>query len=328
MRRSIGMLVLLIIEWTVVPTAIHCQWEGYVTCHEAWIDLRPSDGWNGVIPRCMDTLRIGVTRAMKRHVSSANPVCARLFRLGVVGSPIQRQEIPTERVCEGPSQVTLIPSYHLDVSNSQDTPIRYEVQLYCTYWHGPGEGDTTRIVFHKATGFKAFARAVDSETGNDITTLGLVTPTILEKDHSVHDGMQLIAFSGEGYEFEYWTCSDSELLPDSRARRQLLDSLCWPVLRAVEYVGHFKKTSTTVIGQHSPCHQEIQFQGSTLSILNNCLEQGIVKVYDTHGRQVLMTNIESSHQRISTDSLAVGLYVAVAYGPHGTTTQSFMITKE
>lgn len=328
MSNASRFITTVIVMLSGLSTTLLCQWEGYVTCHETWIDLRPSDGWNGVIPRCMDTLRIGNSRAMKRHASTVDTVCARLFRLGSLGRPIRREEIPVETICEGPQQVTLIPAYRLAVTDDNDTPLRYEVQLYCSYWHGEDEHDTTYIEFWKATGFKAYARAVEIETGDDITSLGLVAPTVVEQSHFVYDGMQLIAYSGAGYEFDHWTCSEAGLLPDPLARRQLLDSLCWPVLRAVEYVGHFRRIPSSVHQRQTSCSRVIRSEGSILSIENPCMGPGFAMIYDMQGQQICMIDIGTSHVRVPSDSFAIGIYVAVVYDLHGATTHSFMITKE
>ncbi|MBC8124334.1 MAG: hypothetical protein H7X70_01250 [Candidatus Kapabacteria bacterium] len=328
MYKKLAVTVLNIIAFSLMHAPAYTQWETNITCHETWVDLRPEQGWSGVIPRCMDTLRIGITKAMQKHYSSADPVCARLFRFTLVAGSRVRQEIPAEIICTGPSLVTLIPRDRLPVIDVDEQPVQYEVQLYCTYWHGSQEHDTSRITFRKATGFKAYARAVDVSNGADITTLRLVEPTIANQDHSVHDGMMLTAFEGAGYTFERWTTDDAQLLPNATAPRQLLDSLCWPVQRAVEYVAHFRKSSTDVQDTDAQCERTVQQYESALHISSPCEMNGHVNIYDLHGRLVHSQPIASGQVSILTDSFPMGLYAIVVNDRIRATTHPLMIIKK
>ncbi len=328
MSIKLTAIVLNIIVFSLMHAPAYSQWETNITCHETWIDVRPELGWSGVVPRCMDTLRIGITKAMQKHYSSADPVCARLFRIVSIGGSRVRQEVPTDIVCDGPLQVTLIPKERLPVNDSDLQYVLYEVQLYCTYWHGSEEHDTSRIVFRKATGFKAYARAVDESSGEDITPLGLVEPTIANQDHTVHDGMMLTAFEGAGYTFERWTSTDNTLLPNAFATRQLLDSLCWPIQRAVEYVAHFRKTSTSVGKENVHCERTIRHNESTLLISSSCENVEYVNIYDKQGRLVHSQTITGGQTSIPTDSFSVGLYAIVVSNNSCAATHPLMIIKK
>ena len=320
--------VVTIIAVLLMCVPVHTQWETSITCHETWIDLRPEQGWSGVIPRCMDTLRIGITKAMQKHYSSADPVCARLFRFVSFAGSRVRQEILSDITCNGPSLVTLIPRERLPVLDSAQQPVQYEVQLYCTYGHGSEEHDTSRIIFRKATGFKAYARAVDIATGEDITALGLVEPTSANQDHSVHDGMMLTAFEGAGYTFERWTSDDGSLLPNDSMPRQLLDYMCWPVQRAVVYVAHFRKSATSVHYGGSQCERTVRHGTSELHISCPCENPGYVNIYDQQGRIAYSQTIAGGQVSISTRSLPVGLYAIVVNDNIRATTHPLMFIKK
>lgn len=325
MKTQLVLLVLVIL--LAEPQTSLCQWEDHITCHEAFIDLRPVDSWSGYIPRCMDTLRIGYTRAMQRSTTSMDTVCARLFRMRRVNDKPVYVEVSARVLCVGPSQLTMIPIDGLPATDSAGAPYTYMIQMYCNYWHGDGEYDTTRIFFAKADGFKAYARAVDSETGQDITDLGLVQPTFENKDHSLHDGMMLTGFFGKGYSFERWTTADVDLLPDPLASRQFLDSLCWPVGRAVEYVGHFKKTSTGVASAAEAQHT-IEHRASTIRIRTSSHELYTVSIYDVHGRSVYESSERGTETSIDVGHIASGLYAVVIRDRHLSTHHPIIITTE
>lgn len=325
-RTAQTLLVTLAIASVGMQEAL-CQWEDFVTCHEAYIDLRPVDSWNGYIPRCMDTLRIGYTRAMQRSSSSTDTNCARLYRIRRVNTLQVTEEVPATVQCVGPSQLTVIPTVGLPIADENGAVITYVIEMYCNYWHGDGEYDTTRVFFAKATGFKAYARAVDTETGKDITDLGLVAPTFENKDHSLHDGMMLTGFTGQGYSFERWTTTDADLLPDPFASRQFMDSLCWPVGRTVEYIGHFRKTTSSVDGV-SGSPWTFHHHASTIRIRNSVHTPITISIYDVHGRRIHESTVREAETSFTVENLMSGLYAVVIRDGHLTTLHPIIITEE
>ncbi|MBL0321934.1 MAG: T9SS type A sorting domain-containing protein [Ignavibacteria bacterium] len=327
MTRYIGLLFLtLAITCTATQTTFG-QWEDHITCHEAFIDLRPVDSWSGYIPRCMDTLRIGYTRAMQRSTSSVDTVCASLFRMQRINGKPVYDEVQAQITCVGPSQLTVIPTAGLPAADNDGVPITYMIQMYCNYWHGEGEYDTTRMFFAKADGFKAYARAVDSETGEDITELGLVKPTFENKDHSLQDGMMLTGFYGQGYAFERWTTTDVDLLPDPLASRQFLDSLCWPVGRSVEYIGHFKKTATGVTPLVAS-QRTVEHRSSAIRIRSDSHGPYTVSIYDLQGRSTHESIEVGAETTIDIGHMSCGLYAVVIQDPHQSTIHPIIITTE
>ena len=327
MTRTIR-IVLLALTITCTETQITLgQWEDYITCHEAFIDLRPVDSWSGYIPRCMDTLRIGYTKAMQRSASSLDTVCVKLFQMHRVNGKPVYDEVQAQISCVGPSQLTVIPLGGLPAAHTDGVPITYMIQMYCNFWHGEGEYDTSRIFFANADGFKAYARAVDSETGQDITDLGLVKPTFENKDHSLQDGMMLTGFFGQGYAFERWTTTDVDLLPDPLASRQFLDSLCWPVGRVVEYIGHFKKTSTGV-AQGNDSQRIVELVSNTIRIRTGALGPYSVSICDLQGRSILESSGRETESTIDIGHLTSGLYAVVIRDRHQSTLHPIIITTE
>ncbi len=229
-----------------VPALLTAQWETFVTCHELWIDIKPHEGWWGVIPRCMDTLKVGRTRAMPKHPSTATNTCAELYLIGVSPNATSRTLLPTVVECEGPGQLRVIPTQGIPATDEYNRAYYYELRMYCSYWHGPTETDTSTVVFRKATGFRAYSRAVDITTGEEITRPGLVWPAEDAQHHDVTTGVLITATYGLGYDFLYWTCSHRGLLPDSTQPVQLLDSLCWPIGEPVVYTAMYRKATSTV----------------------------------------------------------------------------------
>lgn len=327
MKRTIRIVLFAL---TIICTETQVtlgQWEDYITCHEAFIDLRPVDSWNGYIPRCMDTLRIGYTRAMQRSTSSMDTICAKLFRTRRVNGKPVYDELPTKISCVGPSQLTVVPMIRLPAIDADGLSITYVIQMYCNYWHGEGEYDTTRILFAKADGFKAYARAVDSETGQDITHLGLVKPTFENKDHSIQDGMMLTGFLGQGYAFERWTTADVDLLPDPLASRQFLDSLCWPVGRAVEYIGYFRKTPTGVTSANE-VQRKVECHSSTVRVQTEVRGSYTVSICDVHGRSIHESTEYDAEVSFPIGHLTNGLYAVIVRDRHQSTIHPIIITTE
>ena len=138
----------------------------------------------------------------------------------------------------------------------------------------------------------------------------------------------LTAFEGAGYTFERWTSDDGSLLPNEAMPRQLLDSLCWPVQRAVVYVAHFRKSATSVHDGSSQCERTVRHFESVLHISSPCENLGYVNIYDQQGRLVHSRTIAGGQVSIPTDPLPVGLYAIVVNDNIRATTHPLMIIKK
>lgn len=324
-------VIAIVASLLFASTAIsYSQMVESIVCREQSISLSPEEGTSLMIPHCMDTLRIGSVPALPRSPATVDPVCARLYRIKRTAQGVELTEIPTKTLCDSPNFLTLIPETYLEAEVAEGEAQWYEVVMYCSYWHGLKTPDTSRFQFRKATGFKAFARAVDIETGEDVTALNLVAPVYDNKDHYISDGMHLTAYEGSGYTFISWTSKnarDLSMLPSLTERRQPLRGFCWPVQRDVEFIGLFQKVSTGVPGDRNDGY-EIVVQPTSVRIRARPPRVASVRIYDVQGVAVLTAQLMNEATSIATDGLATGFYTIVVQGSTRTATHSFMHFKE
>jgi|GEM_PF-1457440 len=322
--RSVSVILALVFAECVASA----QWENMITCHELYINVHPEGRWNGVVPICMDTFRIGLVPAKRRHAATVDGVCARLFRLQptVPGKP--RMEIPIDAICEGPNLVTVIAKTRLAATDNQGQVIWYQIEQYCSYWHGARDTDTSRITFRKATGCKAYARAIDMETGEDITAQNIVAPVFAHMDHYIDPGVQLTAYEGAGYRFVEWTSTDEHLLLSRTAHNQILSNRCWPIMRAVEFIGKFRKVTSALESSRGDASPIVDIRQSHIRVTDRTGDPSVVEVYNMCGSLLASEPIVDGLAQVDIESFSTGLFIIVVKGTSQTRTHSFIHLKE
>ncbi|MBU3698808.1 MAG: hypothetical protein FGM33_02185 [Candidatus Kapabacteria bacterium] len=287
------------------------------TCYENIIEL-PHQQWGGVIPQCMDTLRIGYTPPMEPTGLMSPGTCAALFEVLSQGPVKTYRLIPSTSICENVDRVMVVPGEKLEPEFDLGKNRTYEVHTYCEYWRGKDYTDTTVISFRVTRGFRAHARAIDFETGLEIQEGTLVEPTV---DQAVNTGdapFRLNAWSNEKYEFMYWTCTHATIPYDIYAPFQVITMRCWPVNVTTVFNAFFRARTTTVREQAQSA-TTVSRSGTSLVIERATPASGEILIMSATGELVRRVLWTSAMERVSLEGLASGVYLCVVHNEHHTT---------
>ena len=285
-----------------------------VTCYETFIEI-PYQSWNGVVPQCLDTLRIGKTSPMPPTGLMPPGSCAELFEVSGKGASRIVRKVPAKVLCENAERVMVIPEEILTAETDPAKIKTYEVHMYCEYWRGKETTDTSSIPFMVSRGFRAHAVAIDYDTGLEITDLGLVEPTA---DHAVNTGdapFRLNAWSNQKYEFLFWTCSYTRVPYDIYAPFQVIRTLCWPINVTTVFNAMFRLRTSDV--QEVPGGSvRVSRRGSTICVERPLPSDGEIMIVTATGRVVHRSLWGSAIETIQLESLASGVYLCIVRDGH------------
>lgn len=301
--RSIPIFLLLLVS------SLQAQPLGkYTMCLERSILIPRSTGWSGYISPCMDTLRIG--RFSPAPPAGTMPVgsCAKLFQMYSYPDTTIYRPIPAKIVCENSEKLLIIPEEKLFPSYDPYNTIVYVVRLFCEYWQGKSKTDSTQFDFRVAPAFKAYARAIDIATGEEITDELLVEPDHRYQGHMNNEPLYLGTYSSQRYEFKYWTSSHPEIPFDRTSIRQAITYPCWPTGSVVLFDGMFARISTGIDDVVSSKGLTIRRDGTSVTIGNERSQPVRITLMDITGRIVYAHQGTSVTHTISLQDLTPGLY--------------------
>jgi hypothetical protein len=286
------------------------------TCLENTIEI-PHQQWGGVIPQCMDTLRIGYTIPMEPTGQMAPGTCAALFEVFRQGATKTYRRIPSTAICENVERVMVIPGERLEPEFDLGKIRTYEVHTYCEYWRGKDRTDTTVIPFQISRGFRAHARAIDYETGLEIMQEGLVEPTADQATNSGTAPFRLNAWSTEKYEFMFWTCTHTTIPYDIYAPFQVITMRCWPVNVTTVFNAFFRAPTTTV---NESLREPITIRrsGNAMILERHHPGDGEITIMSVTGELVRHQVWGTATERVSLEDLASGVYLCVVRSQHHT----------
>jgi len=288
-----------------------------VTCYERTIEI-PYETWNGVVPQCLDTIRIGKTSPMPPTGLMPPGSCAELFEVTGKGASRIVRKVPAKVLCENAERVMVIPEEILTAENDPGKIKTYEVHMYCEYWRGKKTTDTNSFSFMVSRGFRAHAAAIDYDTGLEITEPGLVEPTA---DQAVNTGQapfRLNAWSNQKYEFLFWTCTYTRVPYDIYAPFQEIRTLCWPINVTTVFNAMFRQRTSDV--EELPSSSvRVSRSGETISIERTLPADGEIMILTATGRVVHRSLWSSAIERIALEDLATGMYLCVVRDGHHVT---------
>ncbi len=288
-----------------------------VTCYERTIEI-PYETWNGVVPQCLDTLRIGKTSPMPPTGLMPSGSCAELFEVTGKGASRIVRKVPAKVLCENAERVMVIPEEILTAETDPGKIKTYEVHMYCEYWRGKKTTDTNSFSFMVSRGFRAHAAAIDYDTGLEITEPGLVEPTA---DQAVNTGQapfRLNAWSNQKYEFLFWTCTYTRVPYDIYAPFQVIRTLCWPINVTTVFNAMFRPRTSDV--EELPSSSvRVSRSGETISIERTLPADGEIMILTATGRVVHRSLWSSAIERIALEDLATGMYLCVVRDGHHVT---------
>ncbi len=288
-----------------------------VTCYERTIEI-PYETWNGVVPQCLDTIRIGKTSPMPPTGLMPPGSCAELFEVTGKGASRIVRKVPAKVLCENAERVMVIPEEILTAETDPGKIKTYEVHMYCEYWRGKKTTDTNSFSFMVSRGFRAHAAAIDYDTGLEITEPGLVEPTA---DQAVNTGQapfRLNAWSNQKYEFLFWTCTYTRVPYDIYAPFQEIRTLCWPINVTTVFNAMFRQRTSDV--EELPSSSvRVSRSGETISIERTLPADGEIMILTATGRVVHRSLWSSAIERIALEDLATGMYLCVVRDGHHVT---------
>lgn len=296
-------------------------------CVELSIRLPGNDTWGGYIPYCMDTLIVGRRNVLPPSGVAAAGMCAELFEVTKEGGSRQYRRISTTNLCDTPEYIAVIPDEKLRAQPALDSVRMYELHVYCQYWLGADRADTTVIEFQVARGFKAYARAIDSETGQEITAGQLVEPT---KDHQSYlntGDFRLHAWDGYGYTFQRWTCDVPGMPLNSTQPTQTLDFRCWPINTTTVFTAEYRRLLSDA---PDPVEQtvDIRQRGPRLLVRRRSNAPATVMLLDVTGRVIYHENIHDSTTELFVGNLPCGVYLCTIVGETSSTSTIIHYTEE
>ncbi len=307
MKRS--MLVIVVLAFSVsrliaqvvpVPT----------TCLETSIYIPRTSSWGTYIPQCMDTLRIGRVPPFPPFGTMPVGSCAELYELTLNGMLRTYRRIPSKAICEGAEHLLVIPQEKLEAEYEPTKTRTYVVRMFCEYWSGKDHIDTTELVFHVAPAFTAYARAMDVETGEEITSVQLVQPTHAHRAWLNSGEYRIDAWDEYDYEFLYWTCDVEEIPLDPTKRSQTITTRCWPIGGATVFDAYFRRNTTSVEAESDV---GIRIRHDANTVIVECADESTatILIVDITGQQVITRHSRHRRETITITDLTPGIYFCI-----------------
>lgn len=309
--RTTPMKRILVFYTLIIGVFVFARGQGLppTTCLETIIEI-PHQSWNGVIPQCLDTIRVGFTSPMPPTGLMLPGTCASLFEVQGRGQKKDYRLIPSKVVCENVERILVIPSERLEPELDPGKMRTYEIHTYCEYWRGKTNTDTTVIPFQVSRGFRAHARAIDFETGLEIAESGMVEPTEEQAANTGNSPFRLNAWSSSRYEFMFWTCTHTTIEYDIYAPFQEITTRCWPINVTTVFNAFFRPRTTTVY-ESAESSVSLRHAGSTITIERPKAQDGEITVMTAMGRIAVKREWKGAMEEISLTGLAPGVYVCV-----------------
>jgi len=232
-------------------------------------------GWlNGAIPSCSDTITLTTDPPFMRDSSRLYSRGASLHRLRWIDdSLVLGEEISCRVVAEPPAlNVHLILEYHLPTHELDGSPVYYQVNLYCGYWFGVNDTDTTTIRFSMYPRYRAIAEARRVGDSALLKSEFLVSPVSMPTSgYAITSSMTITAREEhDGAVFNHWTASHAGIAFDKYGREQRISVACWPMSDTVRFTAWYRADNVSSVSE------------SELD------DVATVELYDLQGRSVYM----------------------------------------
>lgn len=255
-------------------------------------------GWmNGAIPACSDTITLPTDPPTRRDTSGVYAKAAGLYRLRWDGDVlVPAEEIACTVIAEPPAaHVHLVLDHRLQTHELDGTPIQYQVNLYCGYWFGSNDADTTSVRFTTHARYRAVAEA--RRTGDSLLLRSelFVSPvSIPASGYAITTPITIVATDErENLVFDHWTSSHAGIAFDMYGREQRLSVACWPMSDTVRFTAWYRDNSVSSVSNAGiPKATEADIP-STAS----------VELYDLQGRRATFEYRDNNRPR--------GIYIAV-----------------
>lgn len=258
----------------------------------------------------MDTLRIGRVPPFPPFGTMPIGSCAELYELSRQGTVRTYRRIPSKVICEGAEHLLVIPQEKLEAEYEPSKTRSYVVRMFCEYWSGKDQTDTTELVFHVAPAFTAYTRAMDVETGEEITSVQLVQPTHAHRSWLNSGEYRIDAWDGYGYEFLYWKCDVEEIPLETKKRSQTITTRCWPIGTSTVFDAYFQRNTTSVQAE-SDAGIRIRYDPNAVTV--ECADESIatIVIVDITGQQVITRYGTHRRETISLTDLRPGIYFCI-----------------
>lgn len=247
-------------------------------------------GWmNGAIPACTDTITLPTDPPFQRDTSGAYKRAASLYRLRWDNDVlVPGEEIACTVIAEPPAvHVHLVLDHHLPTHESDGSPIQYQVNLYCGYWFGNKDADTTSVRFTMHARYRAVAEARRTNDSSLLNSELLVSPvSIPPSGYAITTPITITAISEhENLVFDHWTSSHAGIAFDAYGREQMLSVACWPMSDTVRFTAWYRDDNISSVSEA------------------DIPETASVELYDLQGRRANFEYRDTNRHR--------GIYIAV-----------------
>ena len=244
---------------------------------------------NGAIPACTDTIILPTDPPIRRDTSGTYERAARLYRLRWDNDVlVPGEEIACTVIAEPPAaHVQLVLEQRLPTHELDGSPIQYQVNLYCGYWFGNNDTDTTSVRFTTYARYRAVAEARRTNDSLLLTSELLVSPvSIPAGGYAITTPITITAINEhENLVFDHWTSSHTGIAFDVYGREQKLSVACWPMSDTVRFTAWYRDNSISSVSE-----AEIPQSAS-------------VELYDLQGRRATFEYRDTNRHR--------GIYIAV-----------------
>lgn len=247
-------------------------------------------GWmNGAIPMCTDTIILPTDPPIARAANSVYQRAVSLHRLRWDNDVlVPGEEIACKVVAEPPAaHVHLVLDHHLPVHDTDGSPIQYQINMYCGFWFGDNDTDTTRVRFTTYARYHAVAEARYVRDSSLLNSALMVSPVSMPPNgYVIITPLTITAIDEhENLVFDHWTASHSGIVFDRYGREQIVSTACWPMSDTVRFTAWYRENTVSSVPE-----PEIS-------------ESASVVLYDLQGRRAQFEYRDSNRPR--------GIYIAV-----------------